>query len=420
MIQPPPTLLIFADTLSPRLAFVLDFIFKSKGQPYSVINSLQEVDAPIAIGYSKQKIETKLSINPCGLLLETGIENGWTIEFNNQKAEWLVNGIKDDFAIIFYFLSRYEEYTDQNRDGYGRYTAQQSVLYKAKQLQNPVCDELVMNIWHQLGIDTKPKTDQFRTVLTYDIDIAWAYKYKPKWRTLANLAKSALNPKHFMERWKVLTNMELDPYDSYDLIEENALNHQTILFFLLGDYGQLDKNHHWKNRHLHSLIQSLQNKIGVGIHPSFNSFLKKSQIKKEIGRLKSITEKTVQNSRQHYLRFSLPESYQILLSLGITHDYSMGYAEHFGFRAGTSFPFPFFDLSSNKETTLTIVPFSVMDGTLKEYMKLSPTEAIQVVLNLKKRIQLVGGQFIPIWHNHSIADQKEWAGWQVVHSACIP
>jgi len=75
------------------------------------------------------------------------------------------------------------------------------------------------------------------------------------------------------------------------------------------------------------------------------------------------------------LRLNLPDTYRNLIDEDITDDYSMGYAALPGFRAGICSPYNFYDLDIEVETKLRVHPFMVMDGTLKDYMKLTPTDA---------------------------------------------
>ena len=67
-------------------------------------------------------------------------------------------------------------------------------------------------------------------------------------------------------------------------------------------------------------------------------------LKKEKMRLENIINTPVTFSRQHFLRLSIPETYQNLIDLDIEEDYTMGYAKYAGFRASTCTPFYFFDL----------------------------------------------------------------------------
>ena len=78
-------------------------------------------------------------------------------------------------------------------------------------------------------------------------------------------------------------------------------------------------------------------------------------LKKEISRLNDITSGSIIMSRFHYLRFSLPESYQILIEAGIKEDYSMGYVDRIGFRAGTCTPFYFYDLNNEKTSEVNML-----------------------------------------------------------------
>lgn len=415
------TINVFADHHSARLTYVLDFIFANKKQAYSLITDVNQLGDSefISIAYTHQKIESKLIISPCGLLSETDINGSWSADFISDKKIWTLNGISDRFSVLFYFLSRYEEYINKTKDQHGRFTASESVLYKKKQLHIPWCDIIVKEIWGNLDLNIKQLTGNYKTILTYDIDIAWAYKHKPFWRTAASVLKETVKPHRLQDRLSVLFNRTKDPYDNYNIIEENAKKQTSILFFLLGDYGKLDKNHHWKNKALQSLIKSFSKNLDVGIHPSYNSFLNNVKVLKEKERLESITSSKITLSRQHYLRLSLPESYQLLEEIDILEDYTMGYADQYGFRAATSYPFHFFDLKENRISAIRVTPFCMMDGTFMDYMKISPAEAVGIIRALKETIKSVGGQFVPIWHNHTIGNTKESQGWHVAYNACV-
>ena len=80
------------------------------------------------------------------------------------------------------------------------------------------------------------------------------------------------------------------------------------------------------------------------MHPSYFSLKDAAILKKEKLRLENIINTPVTFSRQHYLRLSIPETYQNLIDLDIEEDYTMGYAKTVGFRASTCTPFYFYDL----------------------------------------------------------------------------
>jgi hypothetical protein len=110
----------------------------------------------------------------------------------------------------------------------------------------------------------------------------------------------------------------------------------------------------------------------------------------------------------------MPRSYNNILRAGITEDYSMGYPDQPGFRAGIARPYYFYDVSEDKLTDLKIIPFQVMDGTLYDYRKLDPESSKEVILNLINETKNVGGLFVSIWHNTSLLDNEEWKCWREV------
>jgi hypothetical protein len=110
----------------------------------------------------------------------------------------------------------------------------------------------------------------------------------------------------------------------------------------------------------------------------------------------------------------MPETYQSYVDAGIRYDYTMGYADEPGFRAGIARPFHFYDLLKEKRTALTVIPFQVMDGTLRQYLHLSPDAAMVVVRSLISATRRSGGLFVSVWHNTSLTETNGWEGWRKV------
>jgi hypothetical protein len=184
----------------------------------------------------------------------------------------------------------------------------------------------------------------------------------------------------------------------------------------LGDYGKFDKNVSHENNGFQKLIQKLAMEYEVGIHPSFASFRHgcHGKVIRENERLEKIVGRKISKSRQHYLNLKFPKTYQNLIKAGITEDYTLGYPDQSGFRAGICTPFNFYDLENEETTNLLVVPFQVMDGTLRNYLKLSPEEAFKETEMLMNEVKRVGGTFVSIWHNETVNDSGEWKGYREV------
>lgn len=308
-------------------------------------------------------------------------------------------------------MTRYEDYHSSNYDNHDRISTSANSLVQLNRHRKPEVDQLVMGIWHELSLDYSTVKNGFKLLPTFDIDIAWAYKNRKLGRALGSMLKGA-KP---LERLKVLSGIQKDPYDTYSTITEISQNAaEVICFILLGDWGKFDKNIHWENEKFANLLKQLNLTCELGIHPSYGSHLKVDKIKNELERLEKITGHEITKSRQHFLRLRFPETYHLLIEAGIRNDYSMGFADEVGFKAGTSFPFYFFDLNANSQTTLMIQPFVYMDSALKDYLNYSPEKAQETVQFLMSEVKEVGGQFSFIWHNSSIHDTGEWKGWKTV------
>ena len=400
---------IYSTYQTDRLNYVLDFCFAQKGESYRIIQNQDnwQTDEAFTINYSNDNLDAALTIHPQGILFESDIYPSKELKYEND--ELTIDGVNDSFGLIFYFLTNYREYFNQDRDQHDRFKSANHPLVKLGLNQIPVVDQLVKEIWKKIGLDYAKVQKGFEIVPTFDIDIAWAYKERPLLRTIGAVFKGG----QMSDRIQVLSGRKKDPYDTFDEIERVAREFdKTHCFILLGDYGPYDKNIPWDNQNYQELIRQLSGKMKVGIHPSYQSYGDQNQIKIERTRLEKIVGHEINNSRQHFLRLKVPTTYQQLKASGLNHDYSMGFADEIGFRSGTSFPFLFFDLLKNQVTDLTIHPFAYMDSALKDYLKRDVDQSILQVKRLIKEVRDVGGQFAFIWHNSSINDSGEWKGWK--------
>ncbi len=426
-------LLIYSTFNSPRLAFICHQVFDIwLGLEHRItthVEVYQQYEG-MKLNYSEEKIlKEELFLAACHLLKATSIENtNLTILKHNKipalfKTEVLNSALPFDlFATIFFHLSRYEEYLSFQADQHERFTYKESWAYQNDCLQVPIVDQLIL-VLEQLIREKYPqlvftkRTFCFKP--TYDIDMAWAYKHKGLVRTLGGLLKDTFkgNRAKLQEKWQVLVHDQIDPFDTFDLFYEldQQYNMAPIYFFLLGDHGKYDENIDVRQYAFRQLIQHIATNYPIGIHPSYRSNSNVKRLKKEIGRLKNITNQPISKSRQHFLKLHLPTTYRNLLKYNITEDYSMGYAGQIGFRAGTSLPFYWYDLQLETGTELLIHPFQIMDVTLKEYLCLTPEQAKNSISEMIQTIRSVNGTFCSLWHNSSFSTIGGWENWKEVY-----
>ena len=336
------------------------------------------------------------------------------------------NGKVDPLASIFYVLSRMEEYTSIFSDKFNRFEGKNSVLYRFNWHEKLICEhwcEDLLKFLFQKDIRNQKSLKLTLSILpTFDIDNTYAYKNKGLVRSLFSVLKDLvlIRTKRLFERQKVHTRFLKDPFDTFEQIASlKGRNIDFKLFWLLGDFAKYDRNISAKNRRHHQIIKKMSEVADIGIHPSYKSNSYEYFLHNEIERLEAIIKKKVNFSRQHFLVLKFPYTYKTLIEQEITDDYSMGYADICGFRAGTSRPFKWFDLTKNETTKLNIHPFAFMDGTLNEYLKLTPKEAIKKIQLLFDEVKKYGGQFSFIWHNETIGNYGIWKDWSEVFDFSI-
>ncbi len=328
----------------------------------------------------------------------------------------------DFFAFAFFSLSRYEEYLGGNQDEHDRFPSKASIFKQNDFLHLPVLDIWLNKFKEKLKqrfpqLRFKAISYQFKP--TYDVDYAWAYRNKGFLRTIAGYLKDvAKRDKASLSlRWSVQKGYQEDPFFTFPWLDKLHEKHQLqpSFFFLLSDYSKYDKNIHWEHPSMKKLIQDLAFRSEIGIHPSYYTHNNLRKLSEEKYRLEQITERPISKSRQHFLRLKLPDTYRQLIKANIKEDYSMGYADHIGFRAGTSLPFFWYDLQEEKITDLLVHPFCVMDVSLKKYMKLSPEQAENKLNTLVNSLREQNGQCTSLWHNSSVSNSNSWEGWRSVY-----
>jgi hypothetical protein len=87
----------------------------------------------------------------------------------------------------------------------------------------------------------------------------------------------------------------------------------------------------------------------------------------------------------------------------------LGFVTCSGFRAGIARPFRFFDLITNEETSLTLIPFQIMDGPLLKNCT-DMEKVLSTVEMYIRETKHVGGLFVSVCHNTSLTDKGEWKG----------
>ena len=426
-------LLIYTTEITSRVKFVFRQICT---QILKIpINFTNKVEIFIAhddmkFSYGFQPLGTEFFIKSHGLLFEHGIS-----DLDIKVQDWgdtkcfFYTGKKshipyDIFSAAFYLLSRYEEYLPHVKDNYGRFTKKDSLAYQNSFLNQPVVDIWSMYFKNKLEIffpKIKFEKSQYSIDPIIDVPMAYYFKNKGLIRTFGGIFSDLINLRFQLsyERFFVLLGLKKDPYDNFNWIIniQKKSKCKFNIFFLIGDYNSYDKNISINKKSFVTLIKSMRDYCEVGLKSSFTALENYSVLDKERKRISSILNLDVEKVRASFSKVNLPTTYRNYVQLDIKNDYSMGYPDSIAFRAGTSFPFLFYDIDYEAQTPLMIHPYQVMDFSLLKFESfLDKKENLQKVI---EQVKQVGGVFTPVFHNYSFSELNRWRSFKTLFNIIL-
>lgn len=427
-------MLLYSHHITPRLQYIVDFFGRELFDEPILITTdktyFLEVDGP-RINYSAQAIRDVFTVIPSSLVFQTGItEQPVTcVQRDGRIIFFATDGDLpfDVFSAAFYLLSRYEEYLPHQKDSYGRYAHTQSLAWREGFLDIPLINYWLQDLRDALmrrypGLAFRYST--FKFVPTYDIDSAFSYLHKEWWRNLGGALKAVASGHWaaFGERIGVLQRKRQDPFDSYEWLDSLHLycRLKPYYFFLVAARCQgFDRNLPLSSAGFRELIQYHGAGYLLGIHPSWQSGDNEKLLQEEIEWLEVVGGQPIVRSRQHYIRFTLPETYRRLLRHHIEMDFSMGYGSINGFRASVASSFFWYDLEKEEATGLVVFPFCYMDANSFYEQKYTTGQAMAELLHYYRHIRKVNGLMITIWHNSFLGTDLHYAGWREVYETFL-
>ena len=343
-------------------------------------------------------------------------------------ADKIICGI-DIVASIFFMLTRWEEYANPARDQYNRFPGSASIAVKNNFIHRPIVNEYVEMLWNMLkylGINQKRKKRKFKALITHDVDLPllWKSPFSFIKKIGGDLIKrnSLKDTAYSLKSYtNYIRDKSKDPYDTFDELMDlsETCGLKSHFFFLCG--GQ-----HKEDNGLppsHPFIKNLLKKINdrghiIGFHPSFDSFNNEDIFNRELNDLKKISPQPIKYGRQHFLRFEAPNTWRLWENAGMEWESSMYYPDAPGFRCGTCYDFPVFDVLARKELKLREQPLIAMEVSWIAYKEYSPEKMFAEIKELADRVKKYKGTFTFLWHNSSF-NTTSWLKYKPVYSKVL-
>ena len=328
----------------------------------------------------------------------------------------------DVFGSAFFMLTRYEEVVRKDRDNHDRFPASASLAFREKFLNRPIINEYLEILWasmKNLWPEMKRKERKFEMVLSHDVDRPFKYLNMPQTTLLKIVAADLIRRKSVKKAAESVKNyiavkmgeIDKDPFCTFDFIMD--LSEKAGLkscFYFISDHSdnKINCDYSINDPEIVNLMKKIHKRgHEIGLHPGYDTFDNPEKLKNEFVKLQNVCAENgiIQDrlgSRQHYLRFSVPQTWSYLSEAGINYDSSVGFADHIGFRSGICYDHPVYNVVQRKRLDVIEKPLIIMEKTVIDisYMNLGLTiDAEKIFFDIKKVVEMFGGSFSLLWHN---------------------
>lgn len=310
-----------------------------------------------------------------------------------EEPVYIEEGKKDFLSTCFYMLAMVQEYGEEQHDKFGRFPHSLSFQKHFKCTEHALVTQYFHEVLKASTVFSKELSASdaaSRVFLTHDVDSIY--------ETSGLNAKQLLKGMKPLAASKALFSSKVSKAEQSELREMSSLEKDkgwSSSFFWLttretfdgvahGDYDLTDP-------HIKSLLSDLAGQGHQnGLHKSFAS----SSFDQEL----SLVPGGQAISRNHYLRFSLPEHFDQLEASKVQLDLSVGFAEEIGFRNCYGKVYHPWNLRERKAYGFKILPLQIMDATFIHYHGLKGEEAFEQIRSFLQRNKVESDLCI-LWHN---------------------
>lgn len=336
----------------------------------------------------------------------------------------------DILKAIFYLLSGYQEHNSPNKDFMERFPYEHSIQKELNITSEPVVNyyiaiisEALIKFAAQQNIQLKTKR-LFETagfLLSHDIDRVNYYHWREtvyRWMQILGLRKANYNKKRLFNAAidsilpTIFPGYKPDPFRNFKTMRKMEKKYGMVSswYFLNRDGSDHDARYYFKEKSIRDIMNFLYHEnCEIGLHGSLKTSSSKEAMIKALNKLKASFNYEVPGTRQHYLKFSNPDTYRIQQQCGIKYDTTVGFAEHEGYRNSYCYPFHPYNFDNDTMMDIWEFPLIVMDGTLFYYREHNYESAMKSIENLLIETLKFGGIFTLLWHN-SFFDEYEFPG----------
>ncbi len=156
----------------------------------------------------------------------------------------------------------------------------------------------------------------------------------------------------------------------------------------------------------------------IGLHGGYYRFNQADRYRESREALREALGVEAAGIRNHYLRFSHPETWLAQEAAGFRYDATFGFPDRLGPREGHTLPFFPTDPATGRTLDVVALPLTVMDVTLFLSLRLKGEQALEAAWSAIEPVIEAKGLVSLLWHNNYF-DEPEYRDWQWVYEQLL-
>lgn len=316
----------------------------------------------------------------------------------------------DVFVNTFFLLSGWQEWISEDYDEHERFKYANSLQNKFNFVEVPVVTIYFDILFHEIrkqGIPIEERKFSSSLIFTHDID-----QLRSGWLEDIQFEIKNFSIKSLFEIPKALIIKLFGLKDSYYIAFEKMIEIEKkkdieAISFFMTKKSKNDADHDLNKKKYLKLFEAYKKVNKVGLHPGYFTHNSREEFSKQLYKLKELSEGEINHVRQHFLKYDVKVTPLIHEQLEITHDYSLGYAEMYGFRNAIATPFYLYNYKEGRSYRVLQIPLFFMEGTLTKYIGVKKHRNIKKVISLSRRIvNDFNVNFSVLFHNTAFSEKR--------------
>jgi hypothetical protein len=256
------------------------------------------------------------------------------------------------------------------------------------------------------GLDVRYPDDRpFAVCLTHDIDAVYLSPSNICNLTGRSLRKGEIRTALTMPFCN--RHRPWNPWWNFSAIMDLEEQYGAVSSFYLMALSEGEEDYNYPLADLSSEMGIILDRgCEIGLHGGHQAFRDAAVLHEEKRRLEQALGKRITGYRNHFLKFSVPGTWELLAEAGFSYDSTLGNARCAGFRNGMCHPFRPFNLETNAEIGILEIPLLLMDRTICDFMSVDPATAWRIAKSLLDTVAAYHGGVTILWHNNCIKDRN--------------